>query len=974
MPKAQFLVGLGGSSLGAMSIGFASYRKLRRALGDAATRTSPYIDRSRLRDARTGEIHDYSGKEDVAWRAVLLPAGAPARFADAGVLWNAAEAAERRRDAQVASELILALPAEAEVSDADRIALACAFAEAQFVKKGLAVQVAIHAPKDKDRDDANWHAHLLITTRRLGPKALRPGAGGFDLLKARDLDPVVKRIGGQAQVVEATPWGELWRAHQNRYFAAQGYQTRVDPEGLVPQVHIGPRRTWHRKPEIVALNRACQAANREATHDVAQVLDKLTRNNATFTGRELDRLLARQLGGAVDEIEAVRAMVMASPELVVLDDPATPSGRYSTRSVRGEEQAALAAAYALSARRTGAARAASVQAATAGKGLRPDQQAAFDHATGAGHLKLIAGRAGTGKSYTLAAIRAAYEADGRRVIGLAPTHAVAKDMKADGFAQAATVHAALFGLKNGRMRWGPDSVVIVDEAAMLGTPVLAALLAAADQAGAKLVLTGDDRQLPSIERGGMFAELLARHVSAEITEVVRQKAGWQRQAARDLAAYRFDQAVDAFEQAGAIHWRDTQADALEALVAAWAEDRAAWRAAHPKGPDERCFVFAYTNADVDALNAKLRAVCRAQGGLKGPDLRFDVCYQAPDPGEAEELHRVAFAVGDRIQFTRTDKAAGLVNGDVATITHLDAATGTIRAVVGDGGGPGREVSWSVQAFNGFRHGYAGTIYKGQGKTFERTYLLHSRHWTAAPAYVALTRQRKAAAIFVSRATAADTRQLARQMARTEERSASLAWATAAGAAGGDVSARDLEAGKARVRRKYAQRQAQQKGAGGPGPLADAAAPVPPPAKTGGGTGAALDARDAARARKPRSVERLQARGLARDWSRRLAAFHTALAALDRHSPDYAQARDRLRAFGRQLHAQPEQAVLLHTTAPALSPEHQLILRRLLDSPDPEQTLAHYIADAERITQHTPPEPDTRTKARRLQKRSRHRAR
>ena len=66
-----------------------------------------------------------------------------------------------------------------------------------------------------------------------------------------------------------------------------------------------------------------------------------------------------------------------------------------------------------------------------------------------GGLKLIEGRAGTGKSYTLAAVREAHEAAGHRVVGLAPTNAVAQDLKADGFAEAGTVHAALFALKNG---------------------------------------------------------------------------------------------------------------------------------------------------------------------------------------------------------------------------------------------------------------------------------------------------------------------------------------------------------------------------------------------------------------------------------------------------------------------------------------------------------------------------------------------
>lgn len=98
---------------------------------------------------------------------------------------------------------------------------------------------------------------------------------------------------------------------------------------------------------------------------------------------------------------------------------------------------------------------------------------------------------------------------------------------------------------------------------------------------------------------------------------------------------------------------------------------------------------------------------------------------------------------------------------------LDAAAGR----------EGRKVEWYASEFNGFRHGYAGTIYKGQGKTLDHTYLLHTHHWRAASSYVALTRQRESATIFVATETARDLRQLARQIGRNEIKSASVAYAT-----------------------------------------------------------------------------------------------------------------------------------------------------------------------------------------------------
>jgi hypothetical protein len=173
-------------------------------------------------------------------------------------------------------------------------------------------------------------------------------------------------------------------------------------------------------------------------------------------------------------------------------------------------------------------------------------------------------------------------------------------------------------------------------------------------------------------------------------------------------------------------------------------------------------VFAYTNRDVDALNAELRRVWRERGELAGPEVQLETKH-----GEA------AFAVGDRVQFTDTDKKARIYNGNVGTVTGIDVRTGELRATLDSG----RAVSWSAAAFPGFRHGYAGTIYKGQGKTLDHTYLYHTKHGRRAASYVALTRQRQSAQVFVARETARDAAQLGRQMARGEIKAASVAWAT-----------------------------------------------------------------------------------------------------------------------------------------------------------------------------------------------------
>ena len=760
-----------------MAIAFARARYLSRASGGNAVRSAAYNARDAITAERTGELFHFSHRDAPEHHAVLLPEGADARLANCAVLWNAAEAAERRKDAQVAREIVLALPADRVLSTEDRIELARSFAQEHFVSKGLAVQLDVHAPHQErgegegasvgtGGDASNWHAHLLITTRRIEGDRLAAR-------KARDLDPEVRKAGTRNLVTDAEAWGETWRAHQDRYFAEHGIALRVDATAAHPGEHIGPVRM--RKVDSPAVERAeaLRTANEAAARDPEQVLAALTRNNATFTERELDRYLAKHLGAGPDgtpgaaqrlDIAAAKAAVLGHEDVLVLHDRDTGEAaeRFSTRTVRAQERAALADGAAVAgARHHQGVKARHRDAALASRTLRDDQRAAFEHAVAGGGLKLIEGRAGTGKSYTLAAVRAAHEAAGYRVIGLAPTNAVAQDLKADGFTETATVHSALFALKNGRTAWHRRTVVIIDEAAMLDSRVTGEVLAEARRSGAKVILAGDDRQLASIERGGLFTELRRAHGAAEITEVTRQKVDWQREAARDLAEGRFDTAVAAYDRHGAITWTGDGEAARTALVEQWKADTLA-------DPKASRFVFAYTNADVSQINAELRQVRRERGELGSLDVRLETRHGAAD-----------FAVGDRVQFTDTDKRRHIYNGNAGVITGIDVRTGQVTARLdAAAGAPGREVTWFASEFEGFRHGYAGTIYKGQGKTLDHTYLLHTHHWRAAASYVALTRQRESAQVFVAEDTAKDVRQLARQMGRGEVRAASVAWATA----------------------------------------------------------------------------------------------------------------------------------------------------------------------------------------------------
>jgi Ti-type conjugative transfer relaxase TraA len=521
-----------------------------------------------------------------------------------------------------------------------------------------------------------------------------------------------------------------------------------------------------------------------AGRDADEVLKALTKQRATFTDTQLRRALEKEIIGpargqarvaAEKELARFHGEVLARPQVVELVEDRKvvasekPARRFTTQGVLAAEQQVIVAVHDLAEKFSYGVSDRTREKVAAGKTMSDEQATAFIHATLPGGFAMIDGQAGTGKSYTIAAVREAYEDTGLRVIGLAPTNAVAGDMRADGFKHAATIHSEIFALNNGRRQWDARTVVIVDEAAMIDTKLMAMVTSHAAAAGAKLILVGDDRQLSSIDHGGMFAVLKDRHGAAELAEVKRQHKNDERRASEMFASGNFHDALNIYDSKGAIHWTRTQREARAELIDQWKQDSAT-------APEKTRFVFAFTNADVDTLNAALRDV-RKQRGELGDDHELATAHG-----------RRAFAAGDRIQFTATEKpqprnaaqsqkARGshstqqppprIVNGAAGTIESIDGSNVTVML---DGRQPKR-ITFDAATFDNFRHGYAGTIYKGQGRTLDQTYLYHSEHWRSASSYVAMTRHRDKAALFVARNTAADVKQLARQMGRTDDRRA-----------------------------------------------------------------------------------------------------------------------------------------------------------------------------------------------------------
>jgi len=492
-----------------------------------------------------------------------------------------------------------------------------------------------------------------------------------------------------------------------------------------------------------------------AAQDPRPTFDLLLKTRSFATENEIRHALAEQMPHGVDS--ALRRL-LAAPDIVALHEPETRSViGYTTQGIRAEEQGLVTRAVRLSRRSGAAVPETHIADAITRHGLDEEQAAAVRHALSGNRLVLIEGRAGTGKSAVLSAIRAAVEAQGRPVIGLAPTNGVADDMRALGFERAATVHSLLWyrahAPEHANARIPRGALVAVDEAAMLDVQRYRELLEAAAASNATLCLVGDDHQLPAIERGGLFTDLVRAVGSVELQTVRRQTRHWARAAARALSEGRFRDALEAYAERGLIHWSAGLEQARAALVARYAQ--------HTVDARGRRFVFCYTNQEVKRLNDALQAV-EVERGRVGSLQTFET-----------EQGTVRLGTGDRLSFRGTDKRRGVLNGALATVEHIEGDT---ISVLTDAG---RRVTFDAREFSQFDLGYAGTIYRGQGKTLDEAYVLHTRHWRDASTYVALTRSRAETHLFVARSESRSFKELVGQVSRQSHRGSSLKFLTAA---------------------------------------------------------------------------------------------------------------------------------------------------------------------------------------------------
>jgi conjugative relaxase-like TrwC/TraI family protein len=423
-------------------------------------------------------------------------------------------------------------------------------------------------------------------------------------------------------------------------------------------------------------------------------------------------------GTSIDNLEDATSKYLIDESVAPLTVTAGEAQRYTTHELLAREREIIHGAQLRRTERTGILPSTFVEQSIADQpvALSDDQDTAVRMITASGHgVDAVNALAGTGKTTMIAALAAAYEQAGWRVLGAAPTARAARQLRDIAEVDATTMHSLAGRIARGDA-FDERTLLILDEAGMAATRLAARLLAHAEHAGAKVIAVGDPGQLGSVEAGGWLAALTREETSPTLREVMRQRDPDEQRALQELRDGNPDDYLD--HKQGQITVHDTELDALTTLTAAW-------HAAQIQHGRRDAVMIARDNLTRERLNRAARNNLKNDQHLGEHDVIIGGRGYAP---------------GDRVIARRNDRRHDVDNGTLATVIAIDPDTGGMLLET-DSGEPRALDQAYVARY--LEHAYALTAHGAQGATVEWAGVIgrpdeFTREW----AYTALSRARE----------------------------------------------------------------------------------------------------------------------------------------------------------------------------------------------------------------------------------------
>jgi len=691
-----------------------------RSQGRCSVAAAAYRSGTKLVDERQGMTFDYTNKRGVAHSEIMAPEHAPQWIKDREKLWNAIEQIEKRKDAQLAREVTIALPVE--LRQDEWVALLREYCQINYINKGMIADFNIH-----NDNPNNPHAHIMLTLREITPE----GFGN----KVREWNTPELIINQRKSLEELT----------NQALYKAGIDQRIDCRSLAekgstqtPNLHLGPaaHHALQRGESNLARTQSALEILRINGDNIIKNpsigLRQLSEKSATFSDHNIYKY-ANSNCANYDQFKAIVTAIKGSDQLVTLGQNDNNKTVYTSKEMIKLEHSMLNHVYELEAKAGHAVSPSVLNEISKSRNLTPGQQKALEYVTSPGDFKAMVGFAGTGKSYLMGCAKEIWEAHGFRVRGMALSGIAAEGLEQGSKIQSRTIDSHLFRWEAGEDPLNKNDILVVDEAGMLDTPKSEALLAYANLAHAKVVVVGDDEQLPAVGCGTPFRACVERLGAVSLCEIIRQcdpnnpeKTRQMRSATLELETQKTSQALERYALMGAVISSRNKEEAISKIV-----DN--WYAYQKTYPDKSQMIMAHTRVEVKALNEAIRQR-KIESQEIQPGKTFDVNLNRDDKTMIEQR---AFSEGDTILFFTNDNRLGVKNGRRGTIEKIQGDNFSVKL----DGKDGKSVQFDIGQYNHIDHGYAGTIYKNQGVTVDKAYALVSQHWNRFLSCVGLTRHR-----------------------------------------------------------------------------------------------------------------------------------------------------------------------------------------------------------------------------------------
>ncbi|SIO86145.1 MobF family relaxase [Nocardiopsis sp. JB363] len=375
-------------------------------------------------------------------------------------------------------------------------------------------------------------------------------------------------------------------------------------------------------------------------------------------------------------------------------------------------------------------------------------------------IDTVVGVAGAGKTTIMSAARAIWESAGYRVEGAANAAVAAAGLRAEAGIDSGTVASLLRRIEDGPGLQGVH-VLVLDEAATIDDRALAAIVDEAARTRTKLVGIGDPLQARAVGAGGAFARVHEIVQGQTLTENRRQKGEVDRKALEAWRAGARRSALALWGSNGMVHTGADADAAHQQITAAWAADRARYTDAHQA--IERLAVLAATNADVEALNTRIRAAARTAGHLAEKDVSFRLAG-----GRTLEL-----AAGDQVRVRANDyrsrrgQGPDVLNGFRGLVLEADQRRGAHIEWSQQGRTERAWIDPDALSRGALSHGYATTVASAQGMTVDRAHV-YGLGADAHDLYPAMSRSRERVDLYLPACVEPETVRTQLGQARTQE--------------------------------------------------------------------------------------------------------------------------------------------------------------------------------------------------------------